>query len=194
MDDLLEELTADIDADAAISLTVSDLESVIDFDGTSSAHEDQPHDDGTAQRYTDTPLTDDAVATRDGRLDNDQLHTISDEIITEHIDAILLLLIAVRDGACGKDLLQDIRRLFGTDLSPGTVYPHLSSLADDGILEMQKLSKRKVYRLSDPDAALTRVDHAADQLLLFSVVLKRVLTDCSANQSQSQSHRSETDE
>jgi DNA-binding transcriptional ArsR family regulator len=194
MDDLLEELTADIDADATISLTVSDLDSVIDSCGTSSDHEDQPHDDGTAQRYTDTPLTDDAVATIDGWLDNDQLHTISDEIVTEHIDAVLPLLIALRDGACGKELLQDIRRLFGTDLSPGTVYPHLSDLADDGILEMQKLSKRKVYRLSDPDAALTRVDHAADQLLLFSFVLKRALTDCNANQSQSQSHRSETDE
>lgn len=193
MDDLLEELTADIDADATLSLTVSDLESVIDSDGT-SAHEDQPHDEGAAQRYTDTPLTDDAVVPIDGWLDNDQLHTISDEIVTEHIDAILLLLIAVRDGACGKELLQDIRRLFGTDLSPGTVYPHLSDLADDGILEMQKLSKRKVYRLSDPDAALTRVDHAADQLLLFSFVLKAALTDCNANQSQSQSHWSETDE
>ncbi|QDX39528.1 PadR family transcriptional regulator [Salarchaeum sp. JOR-1] len=193
MDDLLEELTADIDADTALSLTVSDLESMIDSDGT-SAHEDQPHDEGAAQRYTDTPLTDDAVAPIDGWVDNDQLHTISDEIVTEHIDAILLLLIAVRDGACGKDLLQDIRRLFGTDLSPGTVYPHLSDLADDGILEMQKLSKRKVYRLSDPDVALTRVDHAAEQLLLFSVVLKEVLTDCNANQSQSQSHRSEIDE
>jgi len=193
MDDLLEELTADIDADAAISVTVSDLESVIESDGA-SAHEDQPHDEGGAQRYTDTPLTDDAVATIDGWLDNDQLHTISDEIITEHIDAILLLLIAVRDGACGKELLQDIRRLFGTDLSPGTVYPHLRNLADDGILEMQKLSKRKVYRLPDPDAAFTRVDHVADQLLLFSFVLKAALTDCKTNQSQSQFHRSETDE
>ena len=193
MDDLLEELIADIDADAALSLTVSDLESVIDSDGT-SAHEDQPHDEGAAQRYTDTPLTDDAVGTIDGWLDNNQLHTISDEIVTERIDEILLLLIAVRDGACGKELLRDIRRLFGTDLSPGTVYPHLNDLADDGILEMQKLSKRKVYRLSDPDAALTRVDHAADQLLLFSFVLKAALTGCNANQSQSQSHWSETDE
>ena len=193
MDDLLEELIADIDADAALSLTVSDLESVIDSDGT-SAHEDQPHDEGAAQRYTDTPLTDDAVGTIDGWLDNNQLHTISDEIVTERIDEILLLLIAVRDGACGKELLRDIRRLFGTDLSPGTVYPHLNDLADDGILEMQKLSKRKVYGLSDPDAALTRVDHAADQLLLFSFVLKAALTGCNANQSQSQSHWSETDE
>jgi DNA-binding transcriptional ArsR family regulator len=194
MDDLLEELTADIDADAALSATVSDLESVIDSDGTSSAHEDQPHEEGAAQRYTDTPLTDDAVGTIDGWLDNNQLHTISDEIVTEHIDAILLLLIAVRDGTCGKELLQDIRRLFETDLSPGTVCRNLSGLADDGILDMQKLSKRKVYCLSDPGAALTRVDHAADQLLLFSFVFRRVLTDCNANQSQSQSHRSETDE
>jgi DNA-binding transcriptional ArsR family regulator len=185
MDDLLEELTADIDANAAISFAVTDLESVIESDGASD-HADQPSDEGATQRYTDTPLTDDEVATMDGWLDNDQLHTISDAIVTEHIDEILLLLITVRDGACGKELLQDLRRLFGADLSPGTVYPHLNDLAVEGILEVQKLSKRKVYRLSDPEGAFTRVDHLVDQLLLFSLVLKAVRTDCKARQSQSQ--------
>ena len=192
MDDLLEELTAEIDANAAITVTVSDLESVIESDSESD-HIDQPHDEGSAQRYTDTPLTDDAVATTDGWLDDDQLHMISDDIVTDHIDEILLLLIAVRDGACGKELLQDIRRLFGADLSPGTVYPHLSDLADDGNLEMQKFSKRKVYRLSDSDAAISRIDHVADQLLLFSLVLK-AMTDGKTNQSQSQPQWSETNE
>lgn len=45
MDDLLEELTADIDANAAISFAVTDLESVIESDGASD-HADQPPDEG----------------------------------------------------------------------------------------------------------------------------------------------------
>ncbi|MFB6119382.1 PadR family transcriptional regulator [Halosegnis sp.] len=191
MNDPLEALTEDIDLNAVLSLTGSDLESAIEADGA-AAHDDQPPDEGAVRRYTDAPLTDDMIAALDGWLDNDRLHTISDKIVTEHVDTILLLLIAVRDGACGKELLQDIRRLFGTDLSPGTVYPHLNDLADNGLLEMQKLSKRKIYSLSDPDAALARIDHAADQLLLFAFVLKSGLTDCNAEQSQS--HRSESDE
>jgi DNA-binding transcriptional ArsR family regulator len=193
MDDLLERFAGAIDANATLSLTASDLESVIDSDAT-SVHEDQPYGEGAAQRSTDTPLTDDAVDIRDEWLDSDQLHTINDEIVTEHVDPILILLVAARGGACGKELLQDIRRLFGTDLSPGTVYPHLADLADNDVLEMQRLSKRKMYYLSDSKTALARVDHAVDQLLLFSLVLKTLLSDCNANQSQSTCHRSEANE
>lgn len=193
MDDLLKELIEDIDADAATSAPASNLESVIESVDWSD-YEDQPDDERATHRHTDTLLTDDAIKidTIDALLDDNQLNRISDEIVTEHIDEILLPLIAVHDGACGKKLLQDIRRVFGTDLSPGTVYPHLTQLADDGILEMKKLSKRKVYTLADPDAALAQADHVVDQLLLFSFVLKTVLTDCNGNRSQS--HRSETNE
>lgn len=191
MDDLLEEFTAGLDSDTEIS--VSNLKSEIDSN-IELPLADQPHDERSAQHYTDTGLADDAAATLDKWIDNVQIHTVSDEIVTEHIDEILLLLIAVRGGACGKELLQDIRRLFGADLSPGTVYPHLTDLADDDILEMQNLSKRKLYQLSDSGAMSTRVDHAADEFLLFSLVLKSVLNEYETNQSQSQSSRSETDE
>jgi DNA-binding transcriptional ArsR family regulator len=193
MDDLLEDLTTDIDADTEISVTASDLESVIDSD-SEPPHADQSHDEKLTQNHTDEPLTDDDVAMLNRWLGDDELRTISDEIVTEHINQILLLLIAVRDGACGKDLLQDVRQLFGTDLSPGTVYPHLSDLADDDILELQKLRKHKLYSLSNPAAVFNEIDQAVDQLLLFSLFLNTILTDCKTNQSQSQSHRSENDE
>lgn len=191
MNDRLDKLTDDIDVDTAIS--VSDLQAVVNPDSESS-HADQPHEEKSVQHYTETKVTDDAVATLNEWIDNDQTHAVSDEIVTEHVDEILLVLIAVRDGACGKELLQDIRQLFGTDLSPGTVYPHLIDLADDGVLEMQKLSKRKLYHLSDPDAMSAQVDHAVDQFLLFSLFLKGALTECETNQSQSQYSRSETNE
>ena len=97
MDDLLERFAGAIDANATLSLTASDLESVIDSDAT-SVHEDQPYGEGAAQRSTDTPLTDDAVGIRDEWLDSDQLHTINDEIVTEHVDSILILLIAAGGG------------------------------------------------------------------------------------------------
>lgn len=190
MDDLLEELKAEIDTNSEITFTISDVDSMLESDvGSDHAN---TLDDGIPHRYTDTALTDDAVATMEGWLDDDYLHTISDEIVAEHIDEVLLLLITVRDGACGKELLQDIRRLFGTDLSPGTVYPHLKNLADEGVLEVRELTKRKVYRQSDTETAVSRVDQVADQLLTFSLVLKAAMTDCKARQSQSQ--RSETNE
>lgn len=143
-------------------------------------------------RHADTGLTGDVAATMEGQLGDEALHTISDDIIVEHIDEVLLLLIAVHNGACGKVLLQDIRRLFGADLSPGTVYPHLKSLADEGVLEVRELARRKVYELSDTETVVSRVDAVVGQLLTFSLVLKAATTECKAPEAQS--HRSETNE
>lgn len=193
MNDRLKKLITDIDVNTALSVTVSDLESAINSEGA-SVHKSQLDEEAAAQWHAETPLTGNAGAAKDRELDHSQLHTISDEIVTEYIDEILLLLIAARDGACGKELLQDIRQLFGTDLSPGTVYPHLSNLADNGVLEMKKLARKKVYYIPDFENLLTRIDHMANQLLSFSLVLKSTVTSCSANQPQSQSHRSETNE
>lgn len=39
----------------------------------------------------------------DGWLDESYLHTINDKDVVAQLDEILLLLIAIRDGACGKN-------------------------------------------------------------------------------------------
>jgi DNA-binding PadR family transcriptional regulator len=174
MNETLEELAADVGDDTASSVTLSDLKSVIgaDSERPQTGRQDSRE---AVQRYSDTPLTDDDVLAIDEWFGSDQLSAVSDEVVTEYIDEILLVLIAVRGGACGKELLEDVQTVFGTDLSPGTVYPHLTKLADDGTLEIRRLSKRKMYHLSDPGAVFTRVDRTADQLLLFSLVLKTTL-------------------
>lgn len=191
MDDLLEELKSEIDANSEISFIELDADSVMEFDTIESDHTDYLTDDSGSKRYTDTPLTDDAVTTMEGWLDNDHLHTISDDIVAEHVDEILLLLVSIRGRACGKELLQDIRRLFGSDLSPGTVYPHLKTLADEGVLEVSELTKRKVYRLSDTETAISRVETVVDQLLTLSLVLKAAMADCKVRQSLSEKETNE---
>lgn len=189
MDDLLEELAADVDTDTVGSVTFSDLESILDT-GSESPQASRRDDEWSVQHHADAPLTDDASTTMGRWVDSDQLHTVRDEIVTEYIDEILLLMIGMRNGACGKELLEDVRRVFNTDLSPGTVYPHLTDLADSGTIEVHRLRKSKVYKISDLEEVLTRVDRVADQLLLFSFVLRVALSDCKDNQH----HRSSTNE
>lgn len=198
MDTPLEELQAEIESNTELSFTVSEIESMLPTD-SEPVHRDTVNDrsspqtdTGSPQRYSDAALTDDAVVTMDGWLDEEYLHDSSDEIIVAQLDEILLLLIAVRDGGCGKELLQDLRRLFGTDLSPGTVYPHLNDLEEEDALEMCELSKRKVYRLADTDAALARVESTVNQLFTVSLVLKALAINCEARHSRS--HEPHTDE
>lgn len=188
MNETLKELAADVDDDTASSVTLSDLNSVIDA-GSGRPQTGRQDSRETVQRHSDTPLTDDDILAIDEWFGSDQLHAVSDEVVTEYIDEILLVLVAVRGGACGKELLEDVQTVFGTDLSPGTVYPHLTELADDGTLELRRLSKRKMYHLSDPETVFTRVDRTADQLLLFSLVLKTTL-----DRLRSQSTTSERDQ
>lgn len=185
MNRVAKDVQEEIEADIEISFTVSDVESLISSE-REPEHTAQPGDDRSSPSYTETRLTDDAVATMENWLDEDYLHTISDKVIIAYLDEILLLLIAVRGEACGKELLQDLRHLFGTDLSPGTVYPHLIDLADEDLLDATELAKRKVYRISDTEAVFNTVTPTVNRLVTFSVVLKALLIDCEAHHSQSQ--------
>ncbi|MDL0132828.1 gas vesicle transcriptional activator GvpE [Halobacterium salinarum] len=185
MDDLLAELksemdAAGVDADVEFSLPTLELTAALDatIDDTSQLHTDDP-----SHHYTDTPLTGDDLPLLEAWLDDAQLHGVGDDIIAEYIDEVLLVLITVRGGACGKELLQDVRRLFGADVSPGTMYPHLKQLADAGLLEMSELTKRKVYRVADAQAAIEHVDSVVLQLLTFAVGLQTIMADCIVNQS-----------
>lgn len=145
MDRLLAELLAEIEGEAPVP--VPEAEALLG------------NDDGTA--------TDDSAA-------GDGLHEVCDEVVLVYLDEILLLLIASRDGACGKQLLGDVRRLFGTELSPGTVYPHLNDLAEAGVVEVSELTRRKVYTLADPETELAAVDRRINRLLVFALLVKRL--------------------
>lgn len=135
--------------------------------------------------YTETRLSEDAVRSMSGWLDNEYLQSIENEQIIPQLDEILLLLIVIRGKSSGKELRQDLNRLFGADLSPGTVYPHLSDLANDGMLNTTKLARRKVYSISDTEAVLDRVEPSVSKLLTFSTILNLFIVECKSRETLS---------
>ncbi|MFT4921080.1 MAG: DNA-binding transcriptional ArsR family regulator [Haloarculaceae archaeon] len=183
MKDIIEQLQEDIEASTAFSFATSEglSRTGVQTDPDNDAH---PAHDSLSPPYTTTPLTDESVSTLKDWLDDDYLQSIHNEDVIAQLDEILLLLIMLREGACGKELTQDLRRLFGADLSPGTVYPHLNDLADDGILDMIELKKRKIYTTSDVRDTLDMIEPTVNRQVIFSLVLKALLIDIKGRREQ----------
>lgn len=94
--------------------------------------------------------------------------TAADEIprgITKtSLPALLLALIEIRENEHhGGALLEDLERGFGQTFSPGSVYPVLHDLHDDGLLEARERVKTKDYRFRDREAAYKRIEDVAEQ-------------------------------
>ncbi|CCQ35949.1 PadR family transcription activator GvpE [Natronomonas moolapensis 8.8.11] len=135
--------------------------------------------------YTETRLSEDAVGCMSGWLDNETLQNIENKQIIQQLDEILLLLIAIRGRSSGKELREDLNRLFGADLSPGTVYPRLSELASDGVLNSTELAKRKIYSISDAETVIHLVEPRIHKLLTYSAVLNLLMSECKSDQTRS---------
>jgi hypothetical protein len=60
----------------------------------------------------------------------------------------------------GKRLMGDLATVFDTRLSPGTVYPQLHSLEDQGLLRSQELVRTKEYQIADTDVAYSLIETA----------------------------------
>lgn len=92
--------------------------------------------------------------------------------VRSDLDELLLALVAVREGGThGKGLIEGLEELFDASLSPGTVYPHLHDLADEGVLSTHELVRCKEYRLEDDGHAGDRVAEAARQHLALGLFL-----------------------
>jgi len=94
-----------------------------------------------------------------------------DEIVKQNLDEILIALISLRDGTHGKALIDDLSRLFDAELSPGTVYPRLHDIENDGTLAMHELVRTKEYSVEDDDAAKSRVERAMYHHLALGLFL-----------------------
>lgn len=91
----------------------------------------------------------------------DEPFAFEEDLVKGNLDEILILLVAMREtDTHGKGLMEDLSLLFDARLSPGTVYPQLHDLDEDGILEMYELVRTKEYRVDDLELAKERV-HAA---------------------------------
>lgn len=96
--------------------------------------------------------------------------SLNDRLVKAYLDEVLVILIVAREGACGQDLIQDLYRL-GCGLSPGTIYPHLHDLADDGVLEMYEQRRTKQFEVADHDEVTALVRDAFEDLEALSSVL-----------------------
>ncbi|USZ71104.1 PadR family transcriptional regulator [Natronosalvus halobius] len=94
-----------------------------------------------------------------------------DAIIKENLDEILLMLISLHGETHGKELLSDLTHLFGAQLSPGTVYPSLHELEDEGVLSMHAKVRTKEYAIADEDYVRTTVEQTMLQHLAFGLLL-----------------------
>ncbi len=178
--ELLEALCDELDPNTELSSeSMNEIPTVSET--ASSSETAETAETAASVRYTETRLSEDAVDNLDGWLDNEHLQHIDNKHVIAQLDEIILLLIATRGEASGKELCQDLQRLFGADLSPGTVYPCLTDLTESGYLNMRELARRKVYDVADREIIADQVAPEVDQLLTVSIVLKLLTMELTPN-------------
>ncbi|PAV13090.1 hypothetical protein ASJ81_18915 [Methanosarcina spelaei] len=74
-------------------------------------------------------------------------YSMIERFVKEYLDIIVLSLIASRP-MCGIEILDVIHREFNVLLSPGTIYPLLNKLKNDGLLEREYVIKKKIYKIA----------------------------------------------
>ncbi len=115
------------------------------------------------------------------------LSSIAEELFTKEdlkkrikdwsLDELFLLIIANRDGANGKELTEDLERLFDIHLSSSTVYPRLHQMEEDGVLWKEEHIRTKEYHLEDEEEALNLVTKKIKQLFGIYAILKLLSTN-----------------
>lgn len=98
--------------------------------------------------------------------------------VKSELEEILLLLVAHREqDTHGKGLMSDLATVFDTRLSPGTVYPRLHDLEEDGLLQAQELVRTKEYRINDAEGMYKRIEAAMHQHLVLGLFFQTALAD-----------------
>jgi len=101
-----------------------------------------------------------------------------ESVVKENLDEVLLLLVAHRSAEInGKSLMNDLAAVFDTRLSPGTLYPQLHELDDEGLLQAQELVRTKEYQVDDKEALVERVAAATEQHLALGLFLQTALEE-----------------
>jgi hypothetical protein len=106
--------------------------------------------------------------------------TFDESTVKDNLEEILLVLVAHRSSNTnGKSLMGDLTTIFGTRLSPGTVYPQLHDLEEEEVLRVQELVRTKEYEVDDEDALVERVTAAMEQHLTLGLFLRSALDELS---------------
>ncbi|WP_254536234.1 helix-turn-helix transcriptional regulator [Halomarina litorea] len=91
---------------------------------------------------------------------------VDDGRVKDDLETILLTLVRRRQGRAetnGKALMNAVAVTFGTQLSPGTVYPCLHGLAEEGLLAVHERVRTKEYVVADEDRVARRIEGAMHQ-------------------------------
>jgi len=81
-------------------------------------------------------------------LDRSKLSVESiEKMVKDNLETIILALIC-RRSMCGTDLTKTIHLEFNVLLSPGTIYPLLHSLEEEGLITSEKSGKAKTYTVA----------------------------------------------
>ena len=108
----------------------------------------------------------------------DRTFQFEEDLVKNSLEELLLVLVSLRDGEThGKGLMEDLSQLFDARLSPGTVYPRLHDLEEDGVLEMHELVRTKEYRIDDPEETRARIEAAMTQHLALGFVFYSALDE-----------------
>jgi len=99
-----------------------------------------------------------------------------EDSIKMNLQELLLVLVAYREqGSHGKGLMADIATIFETRISPGTLYPNLHELEDEGLLEAQELVRTKEYQVTDPSGVKNCIRTAMEQHLVLGLFFQAAL-------------------
>ncbi|MFB6206076.1 MAG: PadR family transcriptional regulator [Haloglomus sp.] len=87
---------------------------------------------------------------------------------SEYLDELIIAILLRHEEANGMDIIREFGHLFGVQFSPGTVYPHLHSLEEEGVLECRECVQTKEYRIADQQAARAYLESTLAQLSCLS--------------------------
>jgi DNA-binding PadR family transcriptional regulator len=108
----------------------------------------------------------------------DREFRFDEDLLKKSLDDLLLVLIALQDGgAHGKGLMGELASSFDVHLSPGTVYPRLHSLEEEGLLEVHELVQTKKYSIADEERVRRRVERTLQHHLAIGSVFHAALAE-----------------
>lgn len=96
---------------------------------------------------------------------------------SQYLDELIIAILFRCEEANGMDIIREFTHLFGVQFSPGTVYPHLHSLEEEGVLERRERVRTKEYRIDDEQAARENLASAVSQLSCLGTFLSTARND-----------------
>ncbi|MEF8841534.1 MAG: helix-turn-helix transcriptional regulator [Haloarculaceae archaeon] len=142
----------------------------IDIDSSGSDDAGPWHDGREGPREVLSAVVNTLFPDTDFRFDED--------LVKQNLDETLLMLVSLREsGTHGKGLMDDLARLFDAHLSPGTVYPQLHELEEEGLLRMVEKVRTKEYHVGDDREVRARLERNMYQHLALGYAIYLCLED-----------------